>query len=154
MAQDEGCVQEVAGFGPPCSDPLCESCRAREKAVCEEHGIALTPYIVAVTEEDEHGTPETPICRLCFTEDAIYEQSHRIIALQADNHRLRAAIGRHRDKVMSLGTNVDRRGKPVHGGEWDRDLWSALYDYAGRSCDCDERRGELDGRCVDCGGPV
>ena len=26
VERDEGCVQEFAGFGPPCSDPLCESC--------------------------------------------------------------------------------------------------------------------------------
>ena len=95
--------------------------------VCEEHHIALSPHIVPLGPDDEHALPEQLVCRLCFLEDAIYEQGHRLFALQADNHRLRAAIGRHRERVTSLGLNVDRKGNPVHGSEWDRDLWSALY---------------------------
>lgn len=41
-----------------------------------------------------------------------------------DNHRLRAAIGKHRERIMSLGLNKDG-----HGTEWDRELWSVLYDF-------------------------
>lgn len=115
---------------------------------CEEHHIALTPHIVTLGPEDEHALPEQLVCRLCFLEDAIYEQGHRGLALRADNHRLRAAIGRHRDRIMSLGHD----GKGKHGSEWDRELWSVLYDFLRSApCNCEDRRGELDGRCVDCG---
>jgi len=49
--------------------------------------------------------------------------------LRADNFRLRQAIGQHRERVMSLGYKLDRRGNRVWGSEWDRDLWDALYDF-------------------------
>lgn len=73
--------------------------------------------------------------------------------LRADNHRLRAAIGKHRHRIISLGHD----GKGNYGSEWDRELWSVLVAFAliePDHCDCIESRGWLDGRCVDCGRPT
>ena len=72
--------------------------------------------------------------------------------LRADNHRLRAAIGKHRHRVISLGHD----GKGNYGSEWDRELWDVLVAFAliEPQCACDQRRGTSEGRCVECGRPA
>lgn len=126
-------------------------------AVCEEHHIPLTLHIGRVEEADEDAgeVGEHLACRLCVALDAVYDLEHRILALSHDNHRLRAAIGRHRQRIMSLGHD----GKGKHGSEWDRDLWTVLYDFLRTKANClacgheeDVHPGDTLLWCSECGG--
>lgn len=63
---------------------------------------------------------------------AAHDPDAEVERLRARLERYEQAIYEHRNNVMSLGMRRDERtGEIVHGGEYDRRLWSELPEDAG-----------------------